>query len=73
MAVVVLVALEDQVLGPLVDETGTPPGDVEPISRYTGADGPPSAWNLHPWAPAATNAAYRDQPHFIVWHFELDS
>lgn len=58
---------------PLVDETGTPPGDVEPIARHIASDSPPDIWNLHPWAPAATNASYRDKPHFIVWHFELDA
>jgi SAM-dependent methyltransferase len=56
---------------PLVDETGTPPGDHEPIARYVASDQLPSIWSLHPWAPAATNAAYRDAPHFIVWHFQL--
>jgi ubiquinone/menaquinone biosynthesis C-methylase UbiE len=33
--------------------------------------GPPNIWALHPWAPAATNAAYRDSPAAIVWHFQL--
>lgn len=56
---------------PLVDETGTPPGDDEPIAPYTAADGHPDIWSLHPWAPAATNASYADKPHYILWHFQL--
>jgi SAM-dependent methyltransferase len=56
---------------PLVDDSGTPPGDHEPIAPYTVADGHPDIWSLHPWAPAATNAAYADKPHFILWDFEL--
>jgi ubiquinone/menaquinone biosynthesis C-methylase UbiE len=58
-------------LDPFVDETGTPPGDDEPIERYVADGSTPSIYNLHPWAPEATNAAVRDTPHFIVWHFEL--
>ncbi len=58
-------------LHPFVDETGTPPGDAEPIARYVASDDLADIWNLHPWAPAATNAAYRGTPHFIVWHFQL--
>jgi SAM-dependent methyltransferase len=56
---------------PLVDQTGTPPGDSSPIEPYTAADGHPDIWSLHPWAPMATNAAYGDKPHFILWHFQL--
>jgi SAM-dependent methyltransferase len=56
---------------PLVDETGTPPGDYEPIAPFVASDHLPSIWALHPWAPTATNAAYRGVPHFIVWHFQL--
>jgi ubiquinone/menaquinone biosynthesis C-methylase UbiE len=48
---------------PLVDDDGEFP-DHE-------ADAPPNIWALHRWAPAATNAAYRDSPAVIVWHFEL--
>ena len=56
----------------LVDETGTPPGDNEPAEPYVAADGVPDIWSLHPYAPAATNAMFRDKPSFIVWHFRLD-
>lgn len=54
-----------------VDETGTPPGDVEPIGRYAASDDLPDIWSLHPWAPAATNASYRDKPSIIGWLFQL--
>jgi SAM-dependent methyltransferase len=33
--------------------------------------GPPNIWWLHHWVPAATNAAFRDTPFGIVWHFQL--
>jgi SAM-dependent methyltransferase len=56
---------------PLVDEAGTPPGDPSPIEPYTAADGHPDIWSLHPWAPSATNVAYGDKPHFILWQFQL--
>ena len=48
---------------PLVDGDETPvhvPGD------------PPNIWSLHALAPAATNAAWRDNPAAIVLHFQLD-
>jgi ubiquinone/menaquinone biosynthesis C-methylase UbiE len=56
---------------PLVDRTGTPPGDGEPAVRYVAGDGVPGVWSLHPWASEATNATFKERPHFIVWHFEL--
>jgi SAM-dependent methyltransferase len=56
---------------PLVDHTGTPPGDPSPIRPHTAADGHPDIWSLHPWAPTATNAAFGDKPLFILWHFQL--
>jgi hypothetical protein len=33
---------------------------------------PPNIWALHPFAPAATNAAYRDSPAAIVLHFQVE-
>jgi ubiquinone/menaquinone biosynthesis C-methylase UbiE len=62
---------EPRSLEPMVDETGTPPVDAQPVPPHVPSDNPPNIWSLHPWAPAATNAAYRDKPHFIVWHFQL--
>ena len=32
---------------------------------------PAAHWTLQPWCPAATNAAYRDTPAVIIWHFQL--
>ncbi len=55
---------------PLVDGNGTPPGE-DPIAPYDPADGHPDIWSLHPWAPAATNAAYGDKPMYILLHFQL--
>ena len=63
---------EPAVPEPRVDEFGTPDGAPRPIPPYRADSGVPDIWSLHPWAPAATNAAYRGQPHFIVWHFQLD-
>lgn len=55
---------------PLVDGTGTPPGDSEPVARHVAGD-IPNIWALHPWCPDATNAAFRDTPAAIIWHFQL--
>jgi SAM-dependent methyltransferase len=55
---------------PLVDGTGTPPGDPEPIAPHVAGQ-VPDIWSLHPWCPEATNAAYRGTPAVIVWHFQL--
>jgi ubiquinone/menaquinone biosynthesis C-methylase UbiE len=49
---------------PLVDDGEAAPEHIP--------DAPPNIWALHPWAPAATNAAYRGNPAVIVWHFQLD-
>jgi ubiquinone/menaquinone biosynthesis C-methylase UbiE len=48
---------------PLVDD-----GDVFP-DHVRGA--PPNIWALHRWCTAATNAAYRDNPAAVIWHFQL--
>jgi SAM-dependent methyltransferase len=53
---------------PLVDERGASEGAPVP-DHVPGA--PPNVWALHPWCPAATNAAYRGLPAAIIWHFEL--
>ena len=55
---------------PLVDPTGTPHSDTEPMPRYVAGD-IPDIWSLHAWCPEATNAAYRDAPAAIIWHFQL--
>jgi ubiquinone/menaquinone biosynthesis C-methylase UbiE len=46
--------------------------DDEPAPEHMPGE-PPNIWALHPFAPAATNAAYRDSPAAIVLHFELDA
>jgi ubiquinone/menaquinone biosynthesis C-methylase UbiE len=45
--------------------------DPEALPDAVPADEPPDIWSLHSWCPAATNAAYRDNPAAIVWHFQL--
>jgi SAM-dependent methyltransferase len=54
---------------PYVDADGTP--DVGGPAPAHVPDAPPDIWALHPWCVAATNAAYRDTPKAIVWHFQL--
>jgi SAM-dependent methyltransferase len=56
---------------PFVDETGTPPEDAAPLDRYIAGD-VPDIWSLHPWCPAAANAAYDGTRSLIVWHFQRD-
>lgn len=55
---------------PLVDDgdVRSATGDVFP-DHVPGA--PPNIWALHRWCTAATNAAYRDNPAVVVWHFQL--
>jgi SAM-dependent methyltransferase len=53
----------------LVDDDGIPSTASGPaIAHVPGT--PPNIWALHSWATAATNAAYRDNPAVIVWHFQ---
>jgi ubiquinone/menaquinone biosynthesis C-methylase UbiE len=52
---------------PLVDDSGVSEGAPVP-DHVPGA--PPNIWALHPWCPTATNAAYRDTPAVIIWHFQ---
>jgi len=55
---------------PLVDDGDlrSATGDAFP-DHVPGA--PPNIWALHRWCTAATNAAYRDSPAVVIWHFEL--
>jgi SAM-dependent methyltransferase len=48
---------------PIVEEGETAP-EIVP-GEFT------SVWDLHPRIPEAANAAYRDTPIAIVWHFRL--
>jgi SAM-dependent methyltransferase len=56
---------------PLVDDEGRDLADPETPEHRPGR--PPVIWALHRFAPEATNAAYRAQPHAIVWHFQLSA
>ncbi len=53
---------------PLVDDGGVSEG--APVPDHVPGD-PPNIWALHRWCPGATNAAYRDTPLVVVWHFRL--
>jgi ubiquinone/menaquinone biosynthesis C-methylase UbiE len=56
---------EPRLRDPVIDQNETPWTDA--IPAYHPAD----HWSLQPWCPAATNAAYRDTPIAIIWHFQL--
>jgi len=47
--------------------------DPEALPEPVPVDEPPDMWLLHSWCPAATNAAYRNNPAAIIWHFQLPS
>jgi SAM-dependent methyltransferase len=51
---------------PLIDP------DAKPAIEDLTGDDAPSIWVLHTFCPAATNAAYHDNPAAIVWHFQLE-
>lgn len=55
---------------PLVNHDGRPPTARGPDMDHTPGT-PPNIWALHHWATTATNAAYRDSPAAIIWHFQL--
>ena len=55
---------------PLVGDDGTDVYDGERPPDHVPGD-PPDIWRLHARAIAATNAAWRDNPAAIVWHFQL--
>lgn len=55
---------------PLVDADGIPPGSPIPVPEHL-PHLPPNIWALHPLCVGATNAAYRNTPVAIVWHFQL--
>ena len=46
---------------------------IDPDAKLPGIppDHPSDIWSLWPRCPAAVNAAYRDTPVLIVWHFQL--
>jgi ubiquinone/menaquinone biosynthesis C-methylase UbiE len=45
--------------------------DNDPPAREVPADTLPDVRSLHRWCPAAVDAAYRDVPILIIWHFQL--
>lgn len=55
---------------PLIAEDGRDVHDGAPSTEHVPGD-PPNIWALHPFAAAATNAAYKGSPAVIVWHFQL--
>jgi SAM-dependent methyltransferase len=57
---------------PMVLDDGTDPYDGELPPPHAPGD-PPNIWSLHSWAPAAANAAYREKPIAIIWHFQLSA
>jgi SAM-dependent methyltransferase len=55
---------------PIVLQDGTDPHEgALPPPHVPGE--PPYIWSLHPYATEAANAAYRDTPIAIIWHFQL--
>lgn len=57
---------------PLIADDGTDPHTrAQAPERVPGK--PPNIWALHPFCPAAANAAWRGNPAAIIWHFELVS
>ena len=62
--------VEPRRASPLVDDDGTDPYDDAASPPHVPGR-PPNVWALHPYAPAATNAAYDGAPIVIVWHFQL--
>jgi ubiquinone/menaquinone biosynthesis C-methylase UbiE len=55
---------------PLIGDDGTDLHDDAPSPEHVPGD-PPNIWALHPFATAATNAAYHGTPVAIIWHFQL--
>jgi SAM-dependent methyltransferase len=61
---------EPTVPSPLLDEDGTTIHDGVRLPDYVPGE-PFSIWQLHARAVEATNAAWRDKPSVIIWHFQL--
>ncbi|MDQ3875018.1 MAG: class I SAM-dependent methyltransferase [Actinomycetota bacterium] len=57
---------------PIVLDDGIDPNEGELPPPHVPGE-PPNIWSLHPWATAAANAAYRDTPIAIIWHFQLSA
>jgi SAM-dependent methyltransferase len=63
---------EPRVPSPLLDANGRTIHDGERLPRQD-PDQPPYTWALHAEAIEATNAAFRDKPSSIIWHFRLET
>ena len=46
--------------------------DDTPLPEHIPGN-PPNIWALHRYCTTATNAAYKENPVAIVWHFQLPS
>jgi SAM-dependent methyltransferase len=57
---------------PLVGDDGTDLYDGAPPPDHISGR-PPNIWALHRWCTDATNAAYRESPAAIIWHFQLSA
>ena len=55
---------------PLVGDDGSDLYDGAPPPDHIPGT-PPNIWSLHRWCTDATNAAYRETPAAIIWHFQL--
>lgn len=69
-------ALPDGFLVRDCQELGRSPSAVAMPTRPTtipprNPGAPPDVWDLHAWAPEATDATYQNEPVLIVWDFEL--
>jgi SAM-dependent methyltransferase len=60
---------EPTVPSPLLDEDGRTIHDGVRLPDYVPGE-PFSIWQLHARAIEATNAAWRDKPSVIIWHFQ---
>jgi len=63
---------EPTVPSPLLDEDGTTIHDGVRLPDFVPGE-PFSHWELHARAVEATNAAWRDKPSVIIWHFQLSA
>lgn len=63
---------EPTVPSPLLDDDGRTIQDGVRLPDFVPGE-PFSVWELHARAIEATNAAWRDKPAVIVWHFQLSA
>jgi ubiquinone/menaquinone biosynthesis C-methylase UbiE len=63
---------EPRVPSPLIDDEGIDLYDGVAAPEHIPGN-PPNIWSLHRFCPAATNAAWREKPSAIIWHFQLSA